>query len=187
MVVGLGNPGPEYDATRHNVGWWAVDRLVHDWNFDAFERAGDLLISRGERHGETVEIIKPTSFMNRSGLALAPRLASAPEEFDPSRDLLVVVDDVALNVGRVRLRPQGSPGGHNGLKSIDAVVGGGGYGRLRIGVGACPQGATLVDWVLSEMEPEDEDQVVELLPMLGEAIGLWMLEGAEAAMSRFNR
>jgi PTH1 family peptidyl-tRNA hydrolase len=187
MVVGLGNPGPEYDATRHNVGWWAVDRLVHDWGFDAFEREGDLLISRGERAGEAVEVIKPTSYMNRSGLALASRLASAPEDFDLSRDLLVVVDDVALEVGRVRLRPQGSPGGHNGLKSIDAVVGGGGYGRLRIGVGACPRGTTLVDWVLSDMEPEDEDQVVELLPMLGEAIGVWMLEGAEAAMSRFNR
>lgn len=187
LIAGLGNPGPQYDSTRHNVGWWVVDRLVHDWGFPTFERHGDLLVSQGTRAGEAVEVVKPLSFMNRSGRALMRRLAQlSPEEFDAGRDLLVVVDDVALDAGRVRLRPKGSAGGHNGLRSIDAVLGSGEYARLRLGVGRCPPGVDLADWVLSSMPPDDEDRVVERLPDLVHAVEMWIEEGVEATMSRFN-
>lgn len=185
VVMGLGNPGPEYDANRHNVGWWVVDRLAYDWGFDAFRRDGRVLVTEGNVGDATVRLVKPTTYMNRSGLAVGP--LAAIEGFDPSRDLLVVVDDATLDVGRVRFRPDGSAGGHNGLKSVSGALQSTGFARLRIGVGTRPEGVDLSDWVLSSMPDEDEEVVVELLPQLTEAVAVWVAEGVEAAMNRFNR
>ena len=185
VVVGIGNPGPEYDATRHNVGWWVVDRLAYDWDFGAFSRDGRALVCDGTVDGTEVRLVKPTTYVNRSGQAL--RFLGAVERFDPAEDLLVVVDDAALDVGRVRFRPGGGAGGHNGLKSISGALRSNDYARLRIGVGTKPDGEDLSDWVLSAMPEEDEDAVVELLPELSEAVRVWIGEGTEAAMNRFNR
>jgi peptidyl-tRNA hydrolase, PTH1 family len=185
VVMGLGNPGPEYDATRHNVGWWVVDRLAYDWGFGSFRREGRALVTEGNVGEAIVRLVKPTTYMNRSGLAVGP--LAAIEGFDPSRDLLVVVDDAALEVGRVRFRPDGSAGGHNGLKSLSSALQSTGFARLRIGVGTRPEGVDLSDWVLSPMSAEDEEVVVELLPKLTEAAAVWVAEGVEAAMNRFNR
>ena len=185
VVMGLGNPGPEYDATRHNVGWWVVDRLAYDWGFDSFRREGRALVTEGNVGEAIVRLVKPTTYMNRSGLAVGPLVAI--EGFDPSRDLLVVVDDAALEVGRVRFRPDGSAGGHNGLKSLSGALQSTGFARLRIGVGTRPEGVDLSDWVLSPMPAEDEEVVVELLPKLTDAAAVWVAEGVEAAMNRFNR
>jgi PTH1 family peptidyl-tRNA hydrolase len=123
--------------------------------------------------------------MNRSGGALGPLLSI--DGFHPDQDLLVVVDDAALDVGRVRFRPEGSPGGHNGLKSVSGALQSDGYARLRIGVGKKPEGMDLADWVLSPLPAEEEEQVVALLPQLTRAIETWVSEGVEAAMSGFNR
>lgn len=184
-IVGLGNPGPKYDATRHNVGWWVLDRLAYDWDFGAFEEVGPSLVSEGKIAGADVRLIKPMTYMNRSGAALVS-LRDEPD-FDFEMDLLVVVDDAAMDVGRVRFRPSGSAGGHNGLKSIATVLGGNDFQRLRLGVGTKPAGADLAGWVLSEM-PEDEEQVIlDLLPELSDATRTWVEEGIEAAMNRFNR
>ena len=185
VISGLGNPGPRYDATRHNVGWWLVDRLSSDWGLGPFRREGSGLTAHGTVGDHSVLLIKPVTYMNRSGAALAP-LARDPH-LDIGQDLLVVVDDVALDVGRVRLRPGGSAGGHNGLKSVEAVLGTREYARLRIGVGAPPAGVDMADWVLSEFEAEDEDEVLALLPELVDAVRVWMDEGIEPAMSRYNR
>ena len=185
VVMGLGNPGPEYDATRHNVGWWMADRLANDWGCDAFRRDGRALVTEGTVDATRVRVIKPTTYMNRSGLSLRPLLLT--EGFDPEEDLLIVVDDAALDVGRVRLRREGSPGGHNGLKSISGALQSNAYARLRIGVGKKPDGVDLSDWVLSPMPEEDEDVVVGLLPDLTQAIEVWIAEGVEPAMNRFNR
>lgn len=184
-MVGLGNPGPEYDATRHNVGWWLIDRLAYDWRFGAFGREGRALVADGVAAGEDVRLVKPTTFMNRSGQAL--RFLAEVDAFDPSADLLVVVDDAALDVGRVRFRPDGSAGGHNGLKSVSGALRSEAYPRLRIGVGRKPDGVDLADWVLSAMPPEDEEVVVGLLPELTRAVEAWISDGIEAAMNRFNR
>lgn len=183
--MGLGNPGPEYDSTRHNVGWWVVDRLAYDWSFGPFRREGRALLVEGTVHDIEVRLVKPATYMNRSGLALAH--VTSLEGFEPSRDLLVVVDDAALDVGRVRFRAQGSPGGHNGLKSVSDALGSDAYARLRVGVGKKPEGADLADWVLSPMPEEDEEIVVGLLPELTRAVETWVTEGIEAAMSRHNR
>jgi PTH1 family peptidyl-tRNA hydrolase len=182
VVAGLGNPGPDYDATRHNVGWWMLDRLAHDWGLGAFRSAGSALISTGQVGEHDVELVKPTTWMNRSGAALAPYAG-----LDWSRDLLVVVDDAALDVARVRFRPRGGAGGHNGLASVAAALGTEEYARLRIGVGLRPETVDLSDWVLSPMPPADEDAVLEILPELCDAIRLWMDEGMEAVMNRYNR
>ena len=123
--------------------------------------------------------------MNRSGAALAELRQN--EEFAVDRDLLVVVDDAAMDVGRVRFRPSGSAGGHNGLRSVEGVLGTRDYPRLRIGVGQKPSGVDLADWVLSEMPEEEEETVTKLLPELTEAVECWIEEGTEAAMNRFNR
>jgi PTH1 family peptidyl-tRNA hydrolase len=185
VVMGLGNPGPEYDATRHNVGWWVADRLSHDWGFEPFRRDGRALVTEGAVGETTVRLVKPTTYMNRSGLAVRPLLAM--DAFDALRDLLIVVDDAALDVGRVRFRGEGSPGGHNGLKSVSGALQSNDYARLRIGVGRKPDGADLSDWVLAPMPGDDEDVVVGLLPELTAAVEVWIEQGVEPAMNRFNR
>ncbi len=185
VVVGLGNPGPEYDDTRHNVGWWLLDRMSYDWDFPPFEREGRAMTTRGARGEEEFLLMKPLTYMNRSGRALSS-LASV-EGFRPEEDLLVVVDDATLEVGRVRFRRKGSPGGHNGLSSVSGALGSDEYHRLRIGVGEPPPGDDLADWVLSSMEAEEEDAILELLPELVEGIEVWAKEGVDAAMNGFNR
>lgn len=184
-VVGLGNPGPEYDGTRHNVGWWMVDRLAYDWGFDSFRRDGRALSTEGTVDETPVRLVKPTTYMNRSGLALRPLLQL--DEFDAAEDLLIVVDDAALEVGRVRFRPEGGAGGHNGLKSISGALQSNAYARLRVGVGKKPDGVDLSDWVLAPMPEEDEDVVVGLLPELTKAVEVWVTQGVEPAMNKFNR
>jgi PTH1 family peptidyl-tRNA hydrolase len=185
VVVGLGNPGPEYDSTRHNVGWWLLDRLAYEWDFPLFQREGKAMVTEGTRVDEVFRLMKPTTFMNRSGRALTA-LAEIPD-FLPSEDLLIVVDDAALEVGRVRFRPRGSPGGHKGLESVSEALGSDDYPRLRIGVGIPPEGEDMSDWVLSPMGPEDEDVILGLLPELVKGVEVWGNEGTEMAMNGFNR
>ncbi len=185
VVVGLGNPGPRYDGTRHNVGWWVLDRFAHDRDFESFERSGRRLESSGEVAGRAILLVKPRTYMNRSGLALTS--LREMDGFEVARDLLVVTDDANLDVGRVRFRPGGGTGGHKGLGSVTGTLGTRDFARLRIGVGVAPAGVALSDWVLAEMPPEDEDAVVALLPELADAVAVWADEGVEAAMNRFNR
>jgi PTH1 family peptidyl-tRNA hydrolase len=185
IVAGLGNPGGAYAATRHNAGWWVLDRICHDWGFGKFRKEGATLLAEGVREGHDVLLLKPLNYMNRSGPALRPFLSS--EGFDVAEDFLVVLDDAALDVGRVRFRPGGSDGGHNGLASVITTVGSEEFARLRVGVGRAPEGWDLVDWVLAPMDTADEDLVIELLPSLAEGVELWIREGIGPAMNRFNR
>jgi peptidyl-tRNA hydrolase, PTH1 family len=184
VICGLGNPGTEYEATRHNVGWWVVEEAQATWRFPEFRRAGAAWITEGSVGSHHVVLVEPLTYMNRSGTALAGLLDV--EEFDVGRDLLVVVDDVSLDVGRVRFRARGSAGGHNGLKSVQAVMGTQDYARLRIGVGAPPPGTNLADWVLSPFDDQGEAAVVGRLPELVDALRTWLDEGVDAAGSRYN-
>ncbi len=185
MIGGLGNPGPKYESTRHNVGWWLVDRLNQEWKLGAFRPSGDALVAHGFVTGQEVLLLKPVTFMNRSGGALAP--ARTDPTVDIEQDVLVVVDDAALGVGRVRMRPGGSHGGHNGLRSVEDALGTRNYARLRIGVGLPPDGVDLADWVLSPFDETDEQAILDLMPELVRAVRTWMEDGIEAAMSRHNR
>ena len=184
--MGLGNPGPEYDETRHNAGFRLADHLVARWRFGSFKRGARARQAEGTLDGRTVRVLKPQTYMNRSGAALAP-LRALPG-FDPATDLLVLVDDVALPVGRFRLRGAGSAGGHNGLKSIEGVLQRQDYARLRIGVGPAPVGLEdLADFVLERFDPEEQRVLDELLDPMADAVECWLAEGIERAMSRFNR
>jgi len=185
VVCGLGNPGAEYESTRHNVGWWVVEEAQATWRFPEFVRVGHAWHSTGRVAGEDVVLVEPLTYMNRSGVAL--RRFADLEGFDVSRDLLVVVDDSALDLGRVRMRASGTAGGHNGLKSVEATLRTQQYARLRIGVGAPPPGWDLADWVLAPFDEEDERVIVELLPTLVDAVHLWITDGVEAAANRYNR
>ena len=186
VVVGLGNPGSRYDDTRHNVGWWVIDRFAFDHDFGPFERGRRRLESSGRVKGRRIRLLKPRTWMNRSGLALTT-LWREEEALRLETDLLVVADDANLDVGRVRFRRGGGAGGHNGLRSVNAVLGTTSYARLRIGVGIAPAEEDLSGWVLAPLPEEDEERIVELLPELSRAVGVWAEEGIDAAMNRFNR
>jgi peptidyl-tRNA hydrolase, PTH1 family len=183
--VGLGNPGPEYEDTRHNAGFRLADRLVARWQLGPFRRGDRAREARGGWQDIPVAILKPQTYMNRSGAAIAS-LRSLPD-FDPSQHLLILVDDVALPVGRFRLRGAGSAGGHNGLKSVEGVLQRQDYARLRIGVGPAPPDLDdLADFVLDEFTPEERDTITDLLDPMAEAVEVWLREGIEPAM-RLNR
>jgi peptidyl-tRNA hydrolase, PTH1 family len=184
VIAALGNPGPEYSTTRHNVGWWLADRLVEEWGLGRFKREGDAGVAGGRVAGHPVRLVKPLTYMNRSGRALGPFLRL--NSFDPARDLLVVVDDVALEPGRVRLRPSGSAGGHNGLKSVEAALGTKDYPRLRIGVGEKPERWDLADWVLSTPPKAEREAVLAVFPDLVAGLEVWLEAGLDAAMNRIN-
>jgi len=184
VIVGLGNPGPRYDNTRHNVGWWVLDRLAYDWDLGSFGQTDLDHRVGGVVDGVDFLLIKPSGYVNKSGMAVSHLRLS--EEFSPDKDLLAVVDDVALDAGSIRFRSKGSSGGHNGLRSISNSLGTETYGRLRVGVGKPPSGVEMSDWVLSDMSDSDEERVLERLSVLPEAVQVWMTEGMEATMNRFN-
>jgi PTH1 family peptidyl-tRNA hydrolase len=184
VICGLGNPGAEYQDTRHNVGWWLLDLLQRDWHFANFRRDGNAVATEGRFEDQDVLLIKPLTYMNRSGAAVG-RLLLEPE-FKPAEDLLIVVDDVALPVGRARIRAQGSAGGHNGLKSVEATLRSQAYARLRIGVGAQPEGVDLADWVLGSFAAEEADTVRAMLPTLADVTGTWLRAGVDEASRRLG-
>ena len=187
VIVGLGNPGPEYDRTRHNVGWWVVDHLAGVWRFDGWRKDGEARVATGSAGGTRVRLVKPQTYMNLSGAALRQYLRR--ETFKPASDLLVIVDEVALPTGSFRIRVNGSAGGHNGLKSIEGVVGSQDYARLRLGVG--PENpdrrGDLADYVLSDFGKREAKAVVDLMPTLTELVECWIAEGAETAANKFNK
>jgi peptidyl-tRNA hydrolase, PTH1 family len=184
-IVGLGNPGPEYERTRHNAGFLLVDFLATRWGFGPFRRTDESVATSGTQRGVPVRLVKPMTYMNRSGDAL--RVLRSPT-WDPASDLLVLVDDVSLPPGRFRLRGAGTPGGHNGLKSIEAGLRRQDYARLRIGVGSKPpEYDDLADWVLGRMTPEERDAFNRILEPMAEAVECWLDHGIERAMNDFNR
>lgn len=172
-VVGLGNPGPDYAATRHNAGFLLADALAGHWQLPPFRRAERARATEGTVGGASVRILKPTTFMNRSGAALAS--LRADPAFDPARDLLILVDDFQIPLGTFRFRPDGSAGGHNGLKSIEGALQSQQYARLRIGVGPLPDGiGDWADYVLNPFEASELEQVQTLMPQMIETIEKWL-------------
>ena len=183
LVLGLGNPGERYARTRHNVGWRVVEGLAGRWKARAHEttalyRSWQAVVAERE-----VVLLIPLTFMNASGAALASWLE---RHAAGAEGLLVVADDVYLPAGTLRVRERGSSGGHRGLESIEAALGGPDYARLRIGVGAAA-GEGLRDHVLGEPEGDDERRLDEAIGLAMEAVECWAREGVLAAMNRFNR
>jgi PTH1 family peptidyl-tRNA hydrolase len=184
LVVGLGNPGPKYEGTRHNVGFAAVDLLAkrHNLQWQAAPRGIEALVANWRVGGAI--LAKPLTFMNLSGTAVVGLLQFYKIEL---ADSLVLVDEVQLETGRVRIRPEGSAGGHNGLKSMIASLGTNGFPRLRIGVGRGDTRRDLADHVLARFEPEERSVVDDAIERAANAAELFIAEGVPAAMNRYNR
>lgn len=183
LIVGLGNPGKEYEKTRHNMGFRVVDALARESGLTLRRKwmiQGRM--AHGEVGGKDVYLLEPTSYMNRSGPVVAQVLRKLG--LDVSR-LLVVVDDVALPFGDTRMRAQGSAGGHNGLKSVEECLGTNDYARLRIGVGDRREN-DLASYVLAPFTPKEELCIPELVERAVSVIQTWLTEGITSAMNRAN-
>jgi peptidyl-tRNA hydrolase, PTH1 family len=189
VILGLGNPGRQYEATRHNVGWWVLDHLADVWHFEGWKRDGEALVSNATIGGSRVRLIKPLTYMNLSGAVLKNYLRRP--FWAPSKDLLVVVDEVQLPVGKFRIRARGSAGGHNGLRSVETALGNQEYPRLRIGVGPSEERKNvyhdLADFVLAPFARDERDDILALLPRIAAAVETWVREGTDRAMNAHNR
>lgn len=184
LVLGLGNPGGRYAATRHNVGWRVLDELAARHRATAGTEGREYRTRRVRLGGHDVELMEPLTFMNLSGEALqAWRQANALD----ADGLLVVTDDVYLPLGVIRVRASGSSGGHRGLESLEAALGTREYARVRVGVGAVEDSAALREHVLDEFAPEDLPALEAAVRLAADAVECWVSDGTLAAMNRFNR
>ena len=183
LVVGLGNPGERYEKTRHNVGFWCIDRLGEQHSIKINRRNRLALTGEGRIGDEDIVLAKPRTFVNESGQAITSLMA---RYYATAADLLVVYDDMDLPAGKLRLRPDGGPGGHNGIKSIIGALGTQGFARLRVGVGRPGQGDDQIEHVLGRANAEDQDLVDAAVETAVEVIACYLSEGVETAMNRYN-
>ena len=187
LVVGLGNPGPEYDRTRHNVGFDVIDRLARR----RVDPAGGVarnkfsgLLLEGDVRGEKILLLKPLTFMNLSGKAVAEAMNFY--KMSPVEDLMVVVDDTALDCGDLKIKPGGGAGGHNGLSDVSRLLGTDGWPRLRIGIDK-PGQIPLKSYVLGRFTEDQQMRMEDSLDAATEAVMAWATDGLDTAMNRFNR
>ena len=182
-IIGLGNPTGRYAETRHNVGFRVIDLLAARHRLPEPQIMLQAIVGRGRIAGHKVLVVKPQTFMNESGRAVARLCAYfglAPA------DLLVIYDDISLPLGMPRLRPGGSAGGHKGMQSLIDHLGTEDIPRLRLGLGAPPEGVTARDFVLAPFAPEEEEFAERMLVQAAEAVECVLAEGLETAMNRFN-
>lgn len=184
MIVGLGNPGSQYEKTRHNAGFLALERLEKQLNAPAEKLRHKALCTQVTYAGQKLLLVKPQTFMNASGLAV--RQAADFYKIPPER-IIVIFDDISLAVGRLRVRPSGSAGGHNGIKSIISALGSDQFPRVKVGVGAKPHpDYDLADWVLSVI-PKQEQPAFQLALDHAADAALYLVEhGVEKAEAKFN-
>lgn len=183
LIAGLGNIGSEYAETRHNIGFKVLDALAAASNaVFRTERYGDVAEMRFK--GRTFLLLKPSTYMNNSGNAV--RYWLRKEKVEPA-ELLVVLDDLALPLGTIRMRAKGNDGGHNGLKSIDACIGTNAYPRLRCGIGHDFRQGQQVDYVLGEWLPEEKETLRSVIGMASEAVLSFGTQGVERTMNLFNK
>lgn len=181
LIVGLGNPGKEYEGTRHNVGWDTIDTLANRHHIFVKSRRSRALVGEGTIGGQKVVFVKPLTFMNLSGeaaSALARRYRIDPE------DVIVIADDANLDLGRLRIRANGSAGGHNGLTSIIRGLGSQEFPRVRVGIGS--PGRDMINHVLSRFNRQERIIVKDAVDDAADAVEMILSEGIECAMNQFN-
>ena len=184
IIAGLGNPGKQYEETRHNIGWQVIDELAGKYNIRVTESKFKGLIGKGMIGGEKVVLVKPLTFMNLSGECI--REVTNFYKIDETSQLIVVADDISLDVGQIRMRKKGSAGGHNGLKNIIAHLGHENFMRIKMGVGDKPAGYNLADYVLGHFSKEEEKILAESKKTAVLAIETIMSDGIDKAMNLYN-
>lgn len=184
LIAGLGNPGPKYDKTRHNMGFDAIDRLIDGNNIPFAGNRFHAMIGSGIIGGQKVLLMKPLTYMNLSGNAVAEAVSFY--KLDPATQLIVISDDIDLEPGRIRIRAKGSAGGQNGLRHIINCLGTDEFPRIRVGTGAKPPEWDLADWVLSRFGDEDRKKVDEALDRAAKAAECIVTDGVDRAMNLYN-
>jgi len=184
LIVGLGNPGTKYAETRHNIGFEVVDKLAGRWAIQVDKRKFDGRTGGGTFRQEQVLLLKPETFMNLSGQSV--RAALDFYKLEP-KDLLVIVDDLALPVGQIRVRPQGSAGGHNGLSDIIQKVGTDRFGRVRIGIGSPPPRMDSADYVLGRFGSQEKVLIGQAVEKASDAVESILTVGMAKTMEAYNR
>ena len=185
IIVGLGNPTPEYEGTRHNVGFEVIDALARKYNIDVDTKKHRAYIGKGMIEGQKVILAKPQTYMNLSGESVRSLLDYY--KVDEEQELLVIYDDISLGVGQIRIRAKGSAGGHNGIKNIIAHLGGQVFPRIKVGVGEKPKGYDLADYVLGKFSKEDRVLMEEGYDLACEASALIMQGAIDQAMNEYNQ
>ncbi len=185
LIVGLGNPGRQYEATRHNMGFDTVDCLIEKHNVPQGGVKFNAMYGKGTIGGDKAILMKPLSFMNLSGGPVRDMVNFF--KIDPEKELIVISDDIDLEPGQLRIRKQGSAGGHNGLKDIIQKLGTQNFVRIKIGVGAKPQGWDLADHVLSRFPDSERKLVDEAIREAADAVEKIIAQGPDAAMNEYNR
>lgn len=185
LIAGLGNPGKEYDNTRHNMGFRVIDAIADKYGISVTEKKHKGLVGKGVIDGNKVVLVKPQTYMNCSGECL--REVSDYYKIDPESEVIVIYDDITLDVGSIRVRPKGSAGGHNGMKSIIAHLGTEGFSRIRVGIGEKPARMDLADWVMGHFPENEKENLNEAMDKSIEAVLLLMEDRVDEAMNRFNR
>jgi PTH1 family peptidyl-tRNA hydrolase len=184
IIAGLGNPTKEYENTRHNIGFMAIDYLADKYGISLLECKHKALLGKGIINGNKVVLVKPLTYMNLSGEAI--RSVIDYYKIDETEELVVIYDDISLDVGQLRIRKKGSAGGHNGIKNIIAHLGHDTFKRIKIGVGEKPKGYDLVDYVLGHFTSDELKIMNESFKDVDGAVNL-MLEGeVDKAMNDFN-
>jgi len=184
LIVGLGNPDPEYQWTPHNLGFMAVDELANRASIRVERPEGKALVGRGKLAGEEILLAKPQTYMNLSGISVRELLAKYELQVS---DLLAMWDEVQLPLGTIRIHPDGSAGSHNGAKSVIGALGTQEFARLRLGCGPEHQLNSRREYVLRPMKKAELEVAAEMLDQAGNAVEMILKEGIDAAMTRFNR
>lgn len=185
IIVGLGNPGKQYENTRHNIGFDVIDKLAEEENTAVLEKKHKAIIGKGYVAGQKCILAKPQTFMNLSGESVRELLDYY--KADETTQLIVISDDISLDVGQLRIRKKGSAGGHNGLKNIIAHLGHDSFIRIKMGVGEKPKGYDLADYVLGHFPAGERELMNEAAARAVEAIRMIITQDADAAMNAYNR
>ena len=185
IIAGLGNPGKQYEHTRHNVGFDTLDKLAEKYHISIDNQKHKAVCGSGYIEGQKVILVKPQTYMNLSGESLREIIDFY--KLDPAEELIVIYDDIDLDPGQLRIRKKGSAGGHNGIKHIIQQLGTQNFVRIKVGVGAKPKGWDLADYVLGRFDKDDRVLVEEAQERACKAVELILTDSVDAAMNEYNK
>lgn len=184
LIIGLGNPGKQYENTRHNVGFWAIDEMSKEWNIPMTKEKWKASVGEGLFQGEKVVLVKPLTYMNLSGESVRMALDWLKVDL---KDFIVLYDDLDLSVGQIRLRRKGSSGGHNGIKSLIQQLGTDEFHRIKIGIGRPTTPQPTANYVLSAFPTEEVEGIKDAVTRSRQAVETWRKLGFSQAMNEYNR